>query len=50
MYMLCYVHVCVCECYQDVVSGRYHFLNEIEVANEFVGDSEHRLRLFGKFK
>ena len=23
-------------------------LNEIDVANEFVGDSEHRLRLFGK--
>ena len=33
-----------------VHKDRTDLLNEIEVANEFVGDSEHRLRLFGNFK
>ena len=25
-------------------------LNEVDIANELVGDSEHRLRMFGKFQ
>lgn len=25
-------------------------LNEVDIANELVGDSEHRLRIFGKFQ
>ena len=33
-----------------VHKDRTDLLNEIDVANEFVGDSEHRLWLFGKFK
>ena len=28
---------------------RTDLLNIIDIANEFVSDSEHRLRLFGKF-
>ena len=25
-------------------------LNQVDIANELVGDSEHRLRMFGKFQ
>ena len=25
-------------------------LNEVDIVNELVGDSEHRLRMFGKFQ
>ena len=25
-------------------------LNEVDIANELVGDSDHRLRMFGKFQ
>ena len=33
-----------------VHKDRTDLLNEINVANEFVSDSEHRLWLFGRFK
>ena len=32
-----------------VHKGRTNALNEVDIGNEFVGDSEHRLRMFGKF-
>ena len=29
---------------------RTHSLNEVDIANKLVGDSEHRLTMFGKFQ